>query len=232
MNRLLISFALALVLALPCAAIPITFFVDIPTFIERSRDIVIAKCIRPDVGQGFYIDNLHPAEVEVQSVLKGDKTLGTMRIATVYNLKAGKSYLLACGAGGFAYGTSFLAIAERSVVKLPAKFRLADLKGKKLAEQLQAVFKAAGLRDSDLLSKSPLWAEPVMQLPPDRLMTLQPNVEKDKERIAQAAEKLRRSKSEKEMREALREVEEAVKAMKARLPNRGGLVAPATPKKP
>jgi hypothetical protein len=235
MNRLLLSFGVVLVSALPCAAIPIPSFVDIPTFVERSRDIVIARCIRPDVGEGTYIDNLHPAEVEVLSVLKGDKTTGKLRIATVYNLEAGKTYFLA-NSGGSAYGTNFLAIAERTVVKLPEKFRLADLKGKKLAEQVQAVFTAAGLRDADLLSKTlvpRLWE---MRLPPDeagtQVLTLELLVKRDKERVARAAQKVQQSKSVAELGEAVREMEEAVKALKATLASWGGLVAPSASKKP
>jgi hypothetical protein len=216
--------------ARPCTAIPITFFVDTPTFVERSRDIVIAKCLRPDVGEGTYIDNLHPAEVEVLSVLKGDKTKGKRRIATVYTLEAGKTYLLS--SGGSAYDTNFLAIAERSVVKLPANFRLDKLKGKKLTEQVQAAFVAAGLTDSDRLAKTLVCPIPVMQLPPGATMTLEQIVQKDKERLARAVQKLQQSKSEKEMQQALHEVEEAVKAMKATLSSRGGLGAPALPRKP
>jgi hypothetical protein len=233
MSRLLISFALVLVSTSPCAAIVITLFVDTPTFVERSRDIVIAKCVRPDLDQGPYWDNLHPAEVEVLAVLKGDRTAGKMRIATTSNLEAGKTYLLASGGGGLSYGTSFQAIAERSVVKLPAKFRLDDLKGKKLTEQVQAVFVAAGLTDADPLSKTLVCPVEVMQLPPAAAIPLkQLIIQNDKERIARAVQRLQQSKSEKEMREALREVEDAVKLMKATLEKRSRLVVPSTPKKP
>jgi hypothetical protein len=229
---MLISLAVVLASALPCAAIVITFFVDTPTFIERSFDIVIAKCLRPDIGEGTYIDNLHPAEVEVVMILKGGTTLGKLRIATVYNLEAGKTYLLA-NSGGMAYATNFLAVAERTVVKIPEKFRLDDLKGKKLADQVQAIFKV-GTNDAELLSKtfarlSRDWV--VMQTPPGRPFSLEMLLQLDKERVTLAARKLKQSKSEKEMREALGEVEEAVKAMKARLATRDGLVAPG-PKKP
>jgi hypothetical protein len=60
-------------------------------------------------------------------------------------------YLLA-NSGGRAYDTNFLAIAQRAVVKLPEKFKLDDLKGKKIAEQVDFAFKAAGLKDSDQVS--------------------------------------------------------------------------------
>jgi len=154
MNRLPIALALGLVWARPCAAIPITIFVDTPTFVERSSDIVIARCVRPDLNEGPYIDGLHPAEVEVLTLLKGNRTRGKLRIATVYGLEKDKTYLLARGIGGFAYQTDFLAIAERSVVELPATFCLDDLKGKKLTDQVQAIFTAARLPATSELEKT------------------------------------------------------------------------------
>ena len=204
MNRLLISFALVLVSPLPCKAIPITFFVDVPTFVERSRDIVIARCIRPDLNEGLYIDGLHPAEVEVLTVLQGGKSPGKMRIATVYDLEAGETYLLACGAGGFAYETDFMAIAERSVVKLPANFRTEDLKGKKLTEQVQMVFVAAGLPErADNVDP---WPGTVMQLPPDGgtefALTFVGIVPRDEERGTLIGQKPHERKSEKDRAEA------------------------------
>jgi hypothetical protein len=236
MNRFVVAFTLVLVSAPPCAAIPITFFVDVPTFIERSSDIVIARCIRPDLDMGPYIDGLHPAEVEVLDVLMGGKTRGKMRIATTYELEVGKTCFLACGAGGFAYGTNFLAIAERSVVKLPAKFRLDDLKGKKLAELIQAVFQAAGLRESDLLSKKFFRPLEVMQLPPDGAgtfaLTLESIVQMDKERVTRAAQKLQHSKSVTEMREAVLELEEATKTLNDRLAKWRGTAVPSRWRKP
>jgi hypothetical protein len=221
MRRVLISFAVFLIAALPCAAIPITLFVDTPTFVERSSDIVIARCIRPNFDEGPYLDGLHPAEVEVLTVLKGNKVKGKMRIATIWGMEAGKTYLLSCGTGGFAYKTDFLAIAERSVVELPAKLRLDDLKGKKLTEQVQAIFTAAGLPDSSLLAKSLFRPEPVVQLHADDaplfVLTLERIVQMDKDRVAQAAHQVQQSKSPTELRVALREMEEAVSALKARL---------------
>ena len=164
-------------------------------------------------------------------VLKGGNSPGKLRIATVYNLEVGKTYLLA-NSGGSAYGTNFLAIAERSVVKLPQAFRVDDLKGQKLTEQVEVAFTAAGLRDSDLLSKS--WGSPVpvvMQTPPDAVPMRDQMNQKHKERIAWAVQKLQQSKGEQEMRESLGQVEEAVSAtwVSRRLSE---ATAPATPLAP
>jgi hypothetical protein len=143
----MLAVAALLPAGLPCRAIPVTPFADTPTFVERAGDIVIAKCVKPDVGSGSYIDGLHPAEVEVTAVIKGKVEVGKLRIATVFTLKEGKPYLLA-STGGRAYDTSFLAIISRSVVELPAKFDLNDLKGKTVPEQVKAAFTAAGLSET------------------------------------------------------------------------------------
>jgi hypothetical protein len=231
MNRLFLSLAFVFLAVSPAKAIPITFFVDTPTFVERSGDIVVAKCLRPDVGEGTYIDNLHPAEVEVVMVLKGGAALGKLRIATVYELKAGEMYLLA-NSGGRAYDTNFLAIAERAAVKLPDKFKLDDLKGKKIVEQVDFAFKAAGLKDSDLLSKTLVPPVEVTGLPPGLATTFEEAIQKDKERMAQAVQKLQQSKGEQDIKKALHEVEEAVNATKATLETWKGFMPKSPPSKP
>ena len=53
----------------------------------------------------------------------------------------GKTYLLT-SLGGSAHGTDFLAVPQLAVVELPPNFRLDDLKGKNVREQVQAVFAA------------------------------------------------------------------------------------------
>lgn len=231
MNRLLLSFALVLVVVPSASAIPITFFADTPTFVERSFDIVIAKCLRPDVGDGIYVDGLRPAEVEVVMVLKGDRALGKLRIATVYDLKAGEMYLLA-NSGGRAYDTNFLAIAERTVVKLPEKFKLDDLKGKKIVEQVDFAFKAAGLKDSDLLSNTLRPQIEVMGLPPGLATTFEEAIQKDKDRLTKAVQKLQASQGERDIKEALREMEEALSATKATLETWKGFMPKSPPSKP
>jgi hypothetical protein len=229
MIRRLLSCLVLLISALPCAAIPITPFVDVPTFIERSRDIVIARCVRPDVGEGTYIDNLHPAEVEVLTVLKGDRPPGKMRIATVYNLAADKTYFLA-NSGGFAYETHFLTVANRTVVPLPASFRLDDLKGRKLTEQVQAVFSAAGLPEKE--DRLPQLPGEVLMLPEAGVPLLEFLVSEDRERLVRAVRKLQESRTRKEMQVALRVVEEATTALKATLANPGAPKTPSVPRKP
>ena len=141
MKMLVPSLALFLLITAEAQAINITLFTDTDTFVQRAQDIVIAKCLGPVPDGRRYDDGLYPVDVQVASVLKGAKKPGKAKIATIYPMEAGKTYLLT-SLGGSAHGTDFLAIPELSVVELPPNFQFDDLKGKKVAEQVQAVFAA------------------------------------------------------------------------------------------
>lgn len=140
MKLLAQSLTLLLLVTAEAHAIKITLFTDIDTFVQRANDIVVAKCTGP-VPTNNYEDGLYPVDVEVVSILKGVKMPGQAKIATIYPMEVGKIYLLT-SLGGSAHGTDFLAIPELSVVELPPNLKLDDLKGKKLAEQVQTVFAA------------------------------------------------------------------------------------------
>jgi hypothetical protein len=141
MKVLVPSVALLLLMTAAAQAIKITAFTDTDTFVKRAQDIVIAKCTGPVPDRDKYEDGLYPVDVEIVTVLKGAKKPGKATIATIYPTEAGKTYLLT-SLGGSAYGTDFLAVPQLAVVELPAKFRLDDLKGKTVREQVQAVFVA------------------------------------------------------------------------------------------
>ncbi len=99
-------------------AIPIGLFTDTDAYIDRARDIVLAKCVSVPEKPAAFIDGLYPVEVEVLKTLKGDRNPGPLKIGTVYLMKPGGSYLLA-NSGGSAFGSDFLALPELSVVPLP-----------------------------------------------------------------------------------------------------------------
>ena len=141
MKMLVPSLALLLLVTAEAQAITITLFTDTDTFVQRARDIVIAKCTGPVPDGRNYEDGLYPVDVQIVTVLKGAKKPGKATIATIYPMEAGKIYLLT-SLGGSAYGTDFLAVPELAVVELPHNFRLDDLKGRKVGEQVQAVFAA------------------------------------------------------------------------------------------
>ena len=145
MKMLVPSLTLLFLVTTEAQAIKITAFTDTDTFVQRAQDIVVAKCVGPVPDGGQYHDGLYPVDVQVVSVIKGAKNKsmkpGKAKIATIYTMEAGKTYLLT-SMGGSAHGTDFLAIPELSVVELPPNFKLDALKGKKLAEQVQTVFAA------------------------------------------------------------------------------------------
>jgi hypothetical protein len=141
MKKLVMSLALMLLVTASAQAIKVTIFTDTDTFVQRAQDIVIAKCTGPVPNGQAYDDGLYPVDVQVLAVLKGAKKPGKATIATIYPMETGKSYLLT-SLGGSAYGTDFLAVPELAVIELPPNFRLDDLKGKKVPEQVQAVFAA------------------------------------------------------------------------------------------
>jgi hypothetical protein len=125
----------------PGYAIKITLFVDTPTFIERARDIVIAKCLAPVPEGNKYHDGLYPVDVEILSIIKGNKKEGKAKVATIYPMEAGKRYLLS-SLGGSAFGTDFLAVPELSVVELPAGMDLNGLQRKTARARVLAAFTA------------------------------------------------------------------------------------------
>ncbi len=150
MRIMYVSVVAILLLAVPCNAIKVSLFTNTDTFVQRAQDIVIAKCLGPVPDGRKYDDGLYPVDVEVLSVLKADKKAvkseGAQKsrkvmIATIYPMEAGKVYLLSSH-GGSAYGASFLAVPELSVVEVPPNFKLADLNGKTVVQQVQSVFAA------------------------------------------------------------------------------------------
>lgn len=145
MKAVLFSLTVVLFSALPCQAIKIAAFTDTDTFIERAKDIVIAKCLGPVPDVNRYDDGLYPIDVELITALKGPKNAimkpGKTKIATIYPMEVGKTYLLT-SIGGSAYGTEFLAVPELSVVELPKSIKLEELKDKTVKEQVQMVFAA------------------------------------------------------------------------------------------
>src|SRR5258705_8996407 len=75
MSRLL---AVVLILLVPAMAwtIPVWPPMDTPTFVAKSNDILIVRCINADVLGGGKDDGLTLVEVEVLVVVKGDRKAG------------------------------------------------------------------------------------------------------------------------------------------------------------
>jgi len=119
----------------PVLAILVTPFTDTPTYIERAKNIVIAKCTsEPEhiIDGGMY-------DVDIIKVLKGDKQIGACKVFAVEMMRKGRTYLLA-NSGGRVGDTDFLATAEVSVVAVASFIDLEKLQRKSLTDQLHTIF--------------------------------------------------------------------------------------------
>ncbi len=138
MTRVFLGTLLFSVICLPAFAVPIALFMDTDTFLERAKDIIVAECISVP-GQEARESGLQAVDVSILKVIKGARTPGRFRIATIYPMEPDTKYML-YSLGGKALGTDFLALPELSVVPLPTTFKVDELKGKEPKEQVQYMF--------------------------------------------------------------------------------------------
>ena len=150
MNRLLAGLLFLFVPTI-AGAVPLFPPMDTQTFVNKASDIVIVRCTNPDVRGGGKTDGLTLVEVEVITVIKGERKAGKTRLGTIGQpMKTGKNYMMA-SFGGDVFDTGFLAQSEQAVVELPADFDLKSLAGKPAVAQTQAVFNARRARVQKLL---------------------------------------------------------------------------------
>src|SRR5262249_7362675 len=150
-----IAFGGMLILLSPtmARAVPVFPPMDTPTFVAKSKDILLVKCINPDVLGGEKNDGLTLVEVEVVIVVKGDRKTGKARLGTIGQpMEAGKRYLMA-SFGGNVFDTGFLAQSDQAVVELPPDFDLKSLADKTVVAQAQAVFDARRAQVKKLLQR-------------------------------------------------------------------------------
>ena len=117
MSRLLAVILFVLVPTMTWA-IPVLPPMDTPTFVVKATDLLVVRCLNPDVKGGAKIDGLTLIEVEVLLVLNGDRKVGNAKLATIgQRMEKGQRYLLA-SFGGSAFDTGFLAQSDQAVVEL------------------------------------------------------------------------------------------------------------------
>jgi hypothetical protein len=134
-------------------AVPLWPAMDTPTFVTKSKDILVVKCINPDVLGGVKTDGLTLVEVEVVVVIKGERKTGKTRLGTIGQpMEAGKRYLIA-SFGGDVFDTGFLAQSDQAVTEMPADFDLKSLTGKTAVQQVQAIFDARRAQVEKLLQQ-------------------------------------------------------------------------------
>ena len=152
MSRLVAGLLILLAPMIACA-VPVFPPMDTPTFVAKSTDILLVRCINPDVLGGGKNDGLRLVEVEVVVVIKGERKTGKTRLGTIGQpMETGKRYLMA-SFGGAVFDTGFLAQSDQAVVELPADFDLKSLPGKTVVAQTQAVFDARRAQVEKLLQQ-------------------------------------------------------------------------------
>jgi len=125
-------------------AIPVVPTMDTPSFVAKATDLLVVRCLNPDVKGGGKTDGLTLIEVEVLMVLKGERTVGKAKLATSgQRMEKERRYLLA-SFGGSAFDTGFLAQSDQAVVELPPEFDLKspDFVTDKLQYRVQRIFDA------------------------------------------------------------------------------------------
>jgi hypothetical protein len=134
-------------------AIPVWPTMDTATYVAKSSDILIVRCINPNVRGEIGDGGLMLVEVEVISIVKGDRKVGKSRLATIRQpMEAGKRYLMA-SFGGNAFDTGFIAQSDQAVVEVPSKFDLKSLAGETAVQQVQAIFDARRAQVERLLQQ-------------------------------------------------------------------------------
>src|SRR5215831_2248678 len=99
MSRFLSCFAVVLAPMIACA-IPVFPPMDTPTFVAKSTDLLVVRCLNPDVKGGEKNDGLTLIEAEILVVLKGERKLGKAKLATIgQRMEKGQRYLLASFGG-------------------------------------------------------------------------------------------------------------------------------------
>ena len=97
---------------------------DTPKFVVKATDLLVVRCVNPDVKGGEKTDGLTLIEVEVLVGSKGGTKVGKAELATIgQRMEKGQRYLLA-SFGGSAFDTGFLAQSDQAVVELPPDFDL------------------------------------------------------------------------------------------------------------
>ena len=138
MNKIFLLIIIYLLNSSTCFAIKITLFSNTDRFIKQAKDIIIAKCIVISDDNKMYNDmNLY--DIKVLKIIKGDKEIGNLKIATIYPLEKDGLYML-MSLGGSVSGTDFLAIPELSVIPIPSNFDLDILNSYDTRRQVQTIF--------------------------------------------------------------------------------------------
>ena len=131
---------LVLTASASASAVPLFPVMDTEQFVVKATDILLVRCVNPDVNGGPKIDGLTLVEVEVLAVLKGERKVGNAKLATIgQRMEKGQRYLMA------SFGASeFVAQSDQAVVELPSDFDIESpaFATDKLLNRVQKIFDA------------------------------------------------------------------------------------------
>ena len=141
-------FFVALIVLLPeiGTAQLIGLIVDAESYVERAEDIVIGRFTGKRHWTGTSnrypsSDAIPEADFEIVRVLKGSRPKARTRVACYGPLEKSGLYLLQNG-GGKTEQSSFVAIDQLSVVKIPPNFDLSTLDRQEAHHQVRTIFAA------------------------------------------------------------------------------------------
>ena len=133
-------------------AAPFAIFEDLDTLLRQSEEIIIAESLDIGKEQGGRITN---SDVRTIMILKGNRKEGArIRVSTPSSsvLSVGNRYLLLSG-GGQVGDADFVAVGEFGVIQVPDEFKLEDLNGLPLKDQIISVIKSRKTEIDLLLTK-------------------------------------------------------------------------------
>ncbi len=118
--------------------------------VDNSPDIIIARC---NATPGFTLPGISPrmeiypqTDVEVVSVLKGNTKCGSSRLSSFYNPYQGELFVAFSTYMTLGTNSWYNANEEYKIIPLNSDFRISDLDGKTLDEQIQLIL-ASRLKD-------------------------------------------------------------------------------------
>ena len=139
MKRTFIRAFLSLFVAVTTASATIVVsFTSWDYLIQRSSDIVIARCTATTPNPGAINGMIH-SEIEVTTVLKGNTTPAPAKMVSQYWPHQGERFLLFSIHTTNKFFSGYSAVEEYRIVPIDHYFRVEDLAGKPLTEQIQLI---------------------------------------------------------------------------------------------
>ncbi len=126
---------------------------DAQSFADKATELFIVKCLDPELNKGAKISPSAISEIDVLSVIKGERQPGKSRlISRPHPMEAGKLYLVAV------FRTkpkqpAYEAQSPQAFTEIPGNFDRTRLTGKPAAQQAVMIFEARREQVDTLIQK-------------------------------------------------------------------------------